>query len=48
MIRSGYAVHLLCNAIKESVGIVSGSVHIEVGSARQEGELRIAVKPVKR
>ena len=48
MFRSGYAVHLRRDTIEERVGIISDLIQIEVGAARQEGELRIPAKPVER
>ena len=47
-IRPGHAIHLGRDAVEEGEAIVSGLIDIEMGTARQEGELGLSAKVVKR
>jgi hypothetical protein len=47
MIGPGHAIHLGRDAVEQSVPVVAGLVHIEVRTAWQESELRMAAEAVE-
>jgi hypothetical protein len=48
VIRSGHLIHLRRDAIKQSVAIVADVIHIEMGTPRQKGKLRMAAQTIER